>query len=49
VLGLILVATVILCCLPAVFLGYPLLMASVPAVYMLLQGEPQPMSQPDQG
>jgi hypothetical protein len=49
VLGLILIATVILCCLPAVFLGYPLLMASVPAVYMLLQGEPQPMSQPDQG
>lgn len=48
VLGLILVATVIPC-LPAVFLGYPLLMGAVPAVYMLLQGEPQPMSQPKQG
>lgn len=42
VIFLILAGTFVLCCLPSVFLGYPLLMASVPAVYMLLQGEPEP-------
>ncbi|MDG2031139.1 MAG: hypothetical protein P8J45_09065 [Phycisphaerales bacterium] len=42
VIFLILVGTFALCCLPLVFLGYPLMLASVPAVYMLMQGEPEP-------
>ena len=42
VLALICVASFMLCCLPSIFLGYPLLMAAAPGVYMLLQGEPEP-------
>lgn len=39
VLMLILVATIILCCLPGLFFGAPLMMAAAPAVYMMLRGE----------
>ena len=42
VLALICSVSIILCCLPSIFLGYPLLMAAAPGVYMLLQGEPEP-------